>query len=971
MTDQRHLTASLVSALPEALREPAAQLIDDYSAKAELPADQAIRESLPKVWACSPFVGRACVRSPELLADLCDSGDLTTPYDEGGHRARLRSRLESLDTVTGMDAELRRFRVREMARIAWRDLAGWADLDESLKGLSHLAEACIDEALAKHYDWECERVGVPRDADGTAQRMAVLGMGKLGGEELNFSSDIDLIFAYPAGGETDGSRPVANEQFFVNLGRKLINSLNATTAEGQVFRVDMRLRPYGDAGPLAMSAEAMEAYYQNQGRTWERYAMIKARCVGGDYSFGERLLENLRPFVYRRYLDYGALEAMREMKAMVAREVKRKGMEQNIKLGPGGIREIEFIGQVFQLIRGGREKDLQGRRILPVLTYLGDQQALPPHAVKDLIQGYEFLRLAENRLQAIADQQTHELPDDELDKARLAAAMGFDGWSGFNERLIRIRRRVQAQFEQVFSAPQAEDEDTDETGFGLDNVWTDELSAEQAVRRLEEAGFGEAERVRERLAGLRNSPAVRSLSSSGRNRLDRLVPLILGAAGGTESPDRTVGRVLDVVEAIVRRTAYLSLLVENPMALSQLTKLCSASVWITRFLARHPLLLDELLDPRSLYAPLRRDALERDLRERLRAMPEDDLEQQMEVLRQFKQVNVLRVAAADVSEVVPLMVVSDYLTDVAEVALSEVVSLAWRHLAARHGQPRAVADGRPFEPGFAVIAYGKLGGIELGYGSDLDLVFLHDSHGEGQETDGERVVDNNVFFARLAQRVIHILGAQTPGGILYEVDTRLRPSGKAGLLSTTLDAYADYQRNKAWTWEHQALVRARFVAGHPRLKQAFEAVRRELLARPRDEAVLREEVREMRERQRKEKGSRDPGVFDIKQDRGGIADIEFMVQYGVLSGAKEAPGLLRFTDNIRLLDELRKAGRLSDTQSRLLADAYRAYRARVHHLTLQEEPARVAAAEFESLRESVAALWRELMEHDHGGAGQG
>lgn len=949
-----------IDALPEILRAQTRERVEQYLAKAGGDCSVAVRAQLPRVFAMSDFVVRSCLLEPQLLPELDRAGLLQNPDSPDGSRARLRVALEGVGDADALMRVLRRFRRREMLRIAWRDLSGEAVLEETIVDLSRLAEVCIDEALALHYRWLVERYGTPRDAKGRAQHMVVLGMGKLGGEELNFSSDIDLIFAYPSAGETDGARPRANEEFFTSLGRKLIAALDAATPDGQAFRVDMRLRPYGTSGPLAMSFGAMETYYQSQGREWERYALIKARVVAGDRDAGAELLEILRPFVYRRYLDYGALESLREMKAMISREVRRRGMEDNIKLGRGGIREIEFIGQVFQLIRGGRDASLRQRRIVPVLRYLAGSDLLPDYGAHELIEAYEFLRRAENRLQAMDDRQVHELPEGSLQRARLALAMGFDSWERFAEVLERWRRKVHEHFEQVFALPRTErDEQADDSH--LADVWSAELDEGDALAILREAGFDDAEGIYQRLMQFMAGANVRALSASGRGRLDRLMPLLIRAAAVSERPDAALRRVVDVIDAIVRRTVYLSLLAEHPMALSQLVQLCAASPWIARFLARHPLLLDELLDPRSLYVPLSRRQLEQDLRGRLKDVDVLDLEQQMEILRQFKQASYLRVAAADISGAMPLMVVSDYLTDVAEVVVSTVLALAYRQMAERYGKPQVQTESDTASPGFAVIAYGKLGGIELGYGSDLDLVFLYDP-GEGS-TDGERSVDTHVFYARLAQRMLHILTTPTPGGVLFEVDTRLRPSGKAGLLASSLDAFDTYQRDSAWTWEHQALVRARAVAGDPRLIEGFEALRREVLAQPRERESLREEVRSMRERMRLNKGGTDAALFDLKQDRGGIADIEFMVQYGVLSWAPEDPRLLRFTDNIRLLDALSQTGWITADEARLLADAYRAYRSRVHKLTLQEEPARVGQEEFAAMRADVTALWQRLMEN--------
>ncbi len=842
-----------------------------------------------------------------------------------------------------------------MVRIAWRDLAGRAPLTEVLADLSALAEACVDLALEQLYLLMCEQFGTPLGEGGEAQRLVVLGMGKLGGGELNFSSDIDLIFAYPEEGETQGGRrPLSNQEFFIRLGQRLCNLLSQNTAHGFVFRVDMRLRPFGEASALALSFDAMENYYQTHGREWERYAMLKARVVAGDRVAGEALLALLKPFVYRRYVDYGAFESLREMKALIDQEVRRKEMAGNVKLGPGGIREIEFIGQAFQLIRGGREPKLQTRSILTALAVVQGFGWLPDYVVQELTAAYDFLRRTEHRIQAWSDQQSHELPTDDEGRWRLALAMGFTDWPSFERALQRHMGRVQSHFAQVFAAPQTEHEASDP--LDLAGIWRGTQEDEVALAALQRAGYSRPEWVMERLSALRAAHVYRALSSVGRGRMDRLMPLLLGAVGQAEAPDTTLERVLRLIETITRRTAYLALLVENPVALSQLVRLCAASTFIANLLSHAPLLLDELLDARILYTPPGRAALEAELDGRLANIDGGDVEQQMETLRRFKQAGVLRVAAADVMEAMPLMVVSDHLTDIAEVVLSRTLDTALDYLTIRHGRPAIPSGGS----GFAVVAYGKLGGIELGYGSDLDLVFLRSADEGG--SDGLKSLDNAVYHARLAQRMIHILTTRTALGDLYEIDMRLRPSGASGLLVTGLPAFSTYQENDAWTWEHQALVRARVVCGDPQVAAEFAAVRRRILTRRREQEVLRGEVRQMRERMREQLSKAQPGQFDLKQDRGGIADIEFMVQYGVLAWACDHPELLQHTDNIHILAGFAANGLMAATEAEGLADAYRNYRAAVHRRSLQEQEAVVPEATFAAERERVMAAWQRLME---------
>ena len=924
-------------------------------------------QDLCRVWACSEYVARSCIRYPQLLPDLLSSGDLDRVYPADTLRANVQVAIASAENELHLGELLRYCRRREMVRIAWRDLAGYAELAETMIDVTTLADACIDESLTLLQSWHRQDFGTPIGAEsGLEQGLVVLGMGKLGAHELNYSSDIDLIFAFPESGETAGaSRSITNDQFFIGLGRRLIKLLDANTAHGFVYRVDMRLRPNGDSGPLVMNFDAMEAYYLLQGRDWERYAMIKARPVAGDIDSGRQLLDSLRPFIYRRYLDYGTFDALRDMKAMINMEVQRKGLQANIKLGPGGIREIEFIGQLFQLIRGGREPALRQRGIQPVLKALIDAGHLPKFVGSELMQDYIQLRRIENRLQAWADEQTHNLPGDG-EKAtaawqRLALSLNPPQQYDFNVESMRkwinqIRARVQRHFEQVFAAPQAEDSShsgQQSLGEQAGNVdWQSVWMGSDASDDIK-LHFIDPDEALRRIAVLRDSHACRALSAQGRKRLDRLMPLLLGAIAessvnpvGVEIADQTLHRVLQLVESVMRRTAYLALLVEHPMALSQLVKLCAASPWISEQLARFPLLLDELLDPRTLYAPLKREELAHQLARLLAEPAADDLEQQLEVLRYYKLTQVLRVAAADVVGAIPLMVVSDHLTWIAEVIVEQVLTIAIRHVVPEPEREKITA-------GFGVIAYGKMGGLELGYGSDLDLVFLHDGDQEA-----------SMRYIRLGQRIVHILTTRTPAGILYEVDMRLRPSGASGLLVSGVMAFADYQRNEAWTWEHQALLRARFVAGASVIAAQFQSIREEILARPRDAMLLRQEVKDMRTRMREElaRGSQDQ--FDVKQGEGGIADIEFLVQYAVLRWGSENNDLLRWTDNIRQLEALSKGGYFSDQDSRLLIDAYQAYRKFTHRQALQQQAALVSADDFNEYRMAVSAIWSRFMDVD-------
>ncbi|MDX1512196.1 MAG: bifunctional [glutamate--ammonia ligase]-adenylyl-L-tyrosine phosphorylase/[glutamate--ammonia-ligase] adenylyltransferase [Gammaproteobacteria bacterium] len=931
----------------------------------ELPEPGAWPGDVERVFACSEFVAAACEQFPQLLSELLRSGELNRAHGvadddaTGDFRAIIDEDLGDAASPTELMPPLRRLRRREWIRIAWRDIGGLATLEECVRDTSGFAGAAIDIALKRLHKRLCDELGTPSSENGDEQHLTVIALGKLGAGELNFSSDIDLIFAFPSAGGTKGKRrELSNDEFFQRLARNLIKVLGERTEDGFVFRVDMRLRPFGTSGPLVMSFGALEDYYALHGRDWERYALIRARPVAGDVKDAGALLERLRPFIYRRYLDFGALESMRDMKSMINKEVERKGLNDNLKLGPGGIREIEFTGQAFQMVRGGRIPELRDRRILRVLDILGTRELLPTYAVTALTSAYRFLRTTEHRLQQMQDRQRHELPNDEHERLVLAAGMGYSDWPSFAKALARHRERVNAQFTQVLGAEEDDEPSDDLRQFTA--LLSEDADEESATAILEKAGFSDWRAANELIDRFRRSYSIRLLDKPGRARLKRLFPDLLRAVAAQPDPIVALERILEVIEAVARRSAYLALLSERPLALSQLVQLCAASPWISRHLGRHPLLFDELLDARSLYAPLKREALKAEIAQRLDEVAAGDTEQEMAVLRQFKQTNVLRVAAADVAGAIPLMVVSDYLSEIAETVVNEALRLAGRDLIGRYGRP--VFDDRPGEElPFAVVAYGKLGGLELGYGSDLDLVFIHGGEGEGQ-TDGARSVDNSVFFGRLAQRTIHFLTAMTGDGALYEVDSRLRPDGTKGLLVNRIDALERYLREEAWTWEHQALVRARAIAGDPALAQAFARMRQRVLTMDRDVDKLKQEVRDMRERMRRELGSRDPRSFDIKQDVGGIADIEFMVQYGALCWARRLGDHLNYTDNIRLLEGFAAVGVMPDDDIQILKDAYRAYRSRVHQIALQEESGVVSDEEFKSHRNGVQRIWAKLME---------
>ncbi len=951
--------------LPESLAEVAAaawtQVLeradDDLVARLEhAVSPEAIRRQLLRILACSPFAAELSRRRPELLCALLESGELQSTLPESRFREALARRLD--EPGADMAVVLRRFRQWHMLRIVWRDFCRLADTRETIRDTSLLAEACIIEALDRCHARLTERFGQPLGGvTGEPQQLIVLGMGKLGARELNVSSDIDLIFAYPEPGYTDGERkPISNEQFFVKLGQMLIGMLDEVTAEGFVFRVDMRLRPYGESGALVHNFAALEAYYQEQGRDWERYAMIKARPLTGSPRKAVMLMRALQPFVYRRYIDFGVIESLRSMKQMINAEVSRRGLQDNVKLGHGGIREVEFIAQCFQLIRGGRDRGLQRRELLVVLQECAKLGCLPAPAVAELTEAYLFLRDSEHAIQGYRDRQSQTLPTDEHHRQAMALVMGFDSYSAFEVELEAHRRVVATHFVDLI-APPAEEQEHDPEALP---PWDESLSP----GHLGVLGFTDPERGVQAVSDFRDSSRVAVLQPEGRDRLEQFMPLLLATCGETGQPDLALARLLPLVAAVLRRSAYLALLLENPLALKDLAVLCAASPWIAEQLARQPVLLDEFLDRATLYNAPDKHQLEEELAQQLAHLAEGDLEAHMDALRYFKASQVLRVAASELDGRLPVMKVSDNLTWIAEVILEQVLAVAWADLVRKYGEPERVGDGY----GFAVFGYGKLGGIELGYGSDLDLVFVWDAPLQGS-TQGDRCINNAVFYTRLGQRMIHILETRITLGQLYEVDMRLRPSGDSGMLVSGLEGFRAYQQESAWTWEHQALVRARQVAGDPAVGGELAAIRRDILCQARDTEALAAEVVKMRNRMRDHllpNELTEPGVFHLKQGRGGIVDIEFMVQYAVLVWSNGHPALADWTDNVRLLETLDREGLFSSSECEALTEAYLAYRSEAHRLALQQQPDEVAVERFLQPRQAVTAKWRQLFPDDTG-----
>ncbi|HYL03596.1 MAG TPA: bifunctional [glutamate--ammonia ligase]-adenylyl-L-tyrosine phosphorylase/[glutamate--ammonia-ligase] adenylyltransferase [Steroidobacteraceae bacterium] len=949
------------SAALEALVRRSLEALGEESRAALACAPSEVRDPLESVLAASDFLARSFVADPGLLPGLITGGDLQR-HSSAAELAGRAPQLAPETTEAQAQSLLRRWRRREFARIAWRDLAGSAGLEETLGDLTAFADAAIAAAAAYGRHALVARYGEPRSVTGAVQPLVVVGMGKLGGGELNFSSDVDLVLLFPEHGETDGTRAIANEEFFTRLGQAVVRLLETPTAEGFVLRVDLRLRPFGDSGPLVASFGSFEDYLPRHGRDWERYAYVKARAITSPERWAALTASAVRPFVYRRYLDYGVFESLREMKALIEREVERRELADDIKLGPGGIREIEFIVQALQLTRGGRDRRLQTPALRAALARLGETRLLPPEAVAELDAAYIFLRRLENRLQMLGDAQVHTLPAEPLARERIALAMGARDWPALSAELAAHRERVQGHFRQVILGGVTRDDAA--VRIDLGRFWDNRAEAAALAEALTRAGFADGLEAARLLLELRASQLVRKLDEPGRRRLQALLPALLQDVAHSREPLAVLRRSLTIIEATGKRSAYFALLTENGPARARLVELLGHGDFLAAQIAAQPLLLDELIDARLLSALPTRASLAHELEQREQQLAEDDPERQVEALRHFQSAALFRIAVADLTGALPLMQVSDRLTDVAELIVERALELGWRQITAQYGVPTCGEAGSRRPVSICAVGYGKLGGMELGYSSDLDLVFLHDSHGERQETTGARPIDNQLFFVRLAQRIVHLLTMHSAAGRLYEVDVRLRPSGKGGLLVTNIGAFAEYQRREAWTWEHQALLHARSVAGAVALREEFERVRLEILCHHVRRERLRAEVCAMRERMRRELARGSPERFDIKQDPGGIADIEFLAQYWALNWAERHPPVVMFADTIRQLESVASADLVPQSSVDVLTDAYRAYRAAAHHLALAGRAALVPATEFRDTRSEVTRIWNATMKDE-------
>ena len=897
---------------------------------AESDAESRFATGVRHVVDCSLFASRLLAKDALLLTDLLENHAKT--YSTQAMQDFINS-AKITDEPT-LKKTLRQLRQQVILRIIYRDLNGLADLYEVMQTTTSLAEIAIKTAVEFNAAW----LHVNTKA---ACGFVVVGMGKLGGGELNVSSDVDLIFAF----EPSDTWPAdSNEQDFYNqLGKKVIAALNEVTEDGFVFRVDMRLRPFGSEGVLVPNLDALEEYYQNNGREWERYAWIKGRVIVGRQGGVDKLL---KPFVFRKYLDYGAINSMRDLKLQIHKDVNIKGKHDDIKLGRGGIREIEFTAQVFQLIRGGQDLSLQIKPTLEVLNLLKIKKLLPELNVKQLVDAYVFLRNLEHRLMYVDDAQTQELPKSDEAKARIAKAMQYADWTAFLAQLNLHRKIVQMHFDATFNGQTQLNNQPEniKTAPWSIAVWQGILTNELALQALSDAGYSDATKTLQQLQMLRDSSRYLQLPELSRQRFDTLMPLVIKETSLESNADAALLRTINLLEIICRRASYLALLAEFPQALHLVIHLCAASPWLAQYLAAQPILLDELLDTQNLYAPPDFIAMKQSLTKQMAELAGDS-EAQMNAMRHFKHTAIMRFAAQDLilrndTVRLTLEVLSDYLSALADVILQLSLPTIWQTLKFKHRET----------PQFAVIGYGKLGSKELGYVSDLDIIFLYqDDHADAGEV-----------YARFAQRISSWFNTMTSAGLLYETDLQLRPDGNSGMLVSSVTAFREYQLQKAWAWEHQALTRARFVAGDASIGAAFEAIRIEVLTQTRDAQKLKKEVVDMREKMRASQTFIN-GMFDIKHSTGGIIDVEFLVQYLVLIHSNKHTQLTHNKGNIEILIRLGKLQIIDNDLAEKTAVAYREYRRMQHALKLQGAPhMRVDFSRVSTHSSTVNLLWNQV-----------
>lgn len=901
-----------------------------------------------KLVAASKMIADYAERHPVEFSGVCEDlakGKLaSTDYKE-----KLFADVWEKDEIE-LAKYLRQFRKKQHIKLAGQEILDLVEVTDTIQYLSDLASHILDVTYQFYYVQLSEKYGIPLSDKGEKQALTIFGMGKLGGGELNFSSDIDLIMCFPENGETDDSgrlSAISNELFFHRVAQKMIALLDKLDTNGFVYRVDMRLKPFGSVGNLCVTFKSMRRYYLEHGRNWERYALIKMRAVAGHIEQGDKLLSELESFIYQRHVDYTAVESIDEMKKKIVTKAREEALANNLKLGNGGIREIEFIVQAYQLLYGGRMLTLRGQSILQALDVLADRELLGKNMVDILRRNYLFLRRVENAIQFYQDQQTHDLPESKKAQNALLVALSFTTWEELTEKVAATRYEVYQLFQRVFATNDTAQQ-TVEIEHTTSEFWQQQL-AEVDIQSTSLASL---------FAKFYKQMAAHNMGDKYILRLNWVLPQIIKALKNEDNPEKVGSHMLELLEAIADKSVYLSLLVENPQVLKKIMTLFMRSSWMTKFLCEHPLVIDELVhEGHEKALPNKAE-----IRARLQHALEQTIDEQekFKTIVDFKNSQIFRVASADLQNKIKTIHVSDQITWVAEAIIEEVLVIARHDLVSKYGEPSFEVNGQIYKAEFGVIAYGKFGGFEMGYGSDMDLLFLHNSSGQNQVTQGEKSIENELFFIRLVQKINNLLTTLTPNGKLYEVDMRLRPSGNSGMPISSLASFEDYQMQEAWTWEHQALVRARFVAGDDGIANGFKAVRQMILCQTRDAHKLKKDVLDMRERMRTNTNVAEKGLFDLKQGEGGVTDIEFIVQYLLLLHAKDHRHLVRCSDNLRQLAALELFEIILSSQASELRLAYRRYRFLIHHQQLKGKKALLKNDMVEEEINTVKKIWNEL-----------
>jgi len=918
------------------------QPVADFLESRRLPAS--IVNNIERLAIASRYALAQLQRNPEWIDRLIELNDF-----------QLEAQIIHLVDGEKIDLDqvkrvLRQYRHRKLVEIIYLDTVLQQSLQATLVQQSELADQLILAALDISQRQLSAKHGQPLEANGDAMSLNIITMGKLGGRELNFSSDIDLICSYESDGELTGYGQLSHQEYFTRVVRLLNQLLGEITADSFVYRVDLRLRPWGESGPLVLSHSALEHYYQLHGREWEQYAMVKARIVSGSDASTESLANLLKPFIYRKYLDYRVFDGLATLKAKIDAQAKSRGMRVNLKLGQGGIREIEFFVQAFQILRGGRNHRLQCSGIFAAFEALQQHKIVDLPSLQKLRDAYCFLRLLENRVQMFEDQQTHDLPDNSLQQQRIAVTMGFADWEAILSQLQQHRQQVSACFNDLFKQA-----DNPRPEIIIDDSFSDS-GDDQHWDFIDSSGIEGSEAISHSLNRFIKSRAWGYMSTRARQRFGLLLPGLIEALRISKLPATLFDRLLRLFSSIAGRSVYFELLFQNQALLARLASLFDRSEWIADEVSQYPMLLENLIHSGDRDRFDKATLLQR-LQQQL-ATIEGDTELELDSLRLFKREQTLVIASAELAQEIDADQVSHYLCDLAEVVLEAVYQLANRALQQQYGTAECSEAGERRPAQLAIIGYGKLGGYEMHYQSDLDLIFLHDSSGEQQHTNGAKVVENSVFFARLAQKIISMTSVLTASGKLYEIDSRLRPEGSSGLLVSSCAAYLRYQLEKAWTWEHQALVRARLVAGSSRLKPEFERIRTQVLRLPRDDQPLRREIVDMRERMYQSKRPAEGERVDLKQSRGGMVDIEFMVQYWVLSQANNIDSDCLYSDNISLLKALFRQNLITGSQSQLV-EIYQIYHRLLHESVLQNQSGEVDAELIAEQFAQVINCWND------------